>query len=127
MNWNYRVDAERSVFFVEASQRVTQDELMLGASRITSDPAFHPANRVLLDFSGATDWALRADLLSNLGASPHFSPRSRRAIIVRDGLPQAMFAVHKYSAHPGSVHIFSNRALAVAWLNQDVPPEQRIE
>ncbi len=127
MNWNYRVDAERSVFYVEASQLVTQDELMLGASRITSDPAFHPDIRVLLDFSGATDWALRADQLSMLGSLPRFSPRSRRAIVVREGLPQAMFAVHKFSAHPGSVRTFSKRALAVAWLNQDVPPEQKIE
>jgi hypothetical protein len=127
VNLNYRVDAERSVIYVEASLLVTSEELMQGASWITSDPAFHPDIRVLLDFTGATDWALRADHLSLLGSLPCFSPRSRRAIVVREGLPQAMFAVHKFSAHPGSVRTFSKRALAVAWLNQDVPPEQKIE
>lgn len=124
MSWTCHFDTERDVFIATATGVITEQYLRENVRLAYQDPRFHPDLRCFLDYSGVTDWQIPISVLTDLAASRKFSGKSRTAFFVVGSLSYGMTRAYQIFVDKGVVQIFTDRASAVAWLNEGVPPEK---
>lgn len=120
------IDPDRNVVFTTATGVLTDDDLAVGVRTAYQDPQFHSELNGFFDYSGVTDWKVSNDFLIMLAAKRRFSAATRTAIFVRGSLGYGMTRVYQTWVDDGQVKIFEDRAEAVKWLNEGVPPEKQI-
>lgn len=126
MPWSYTIDPDRNVVMTKAVGIVTEDDLRLGAAKGYADPRFHPDLRAFLDYTDVTDWRVSTNFLTRMAANRRFSEKSKTAILAVGLLNFGMSRAYQAFADKGQVQIFTDRAEAVAWLNEGYPPEMHI-
>jgi hypothetical protein len=124
MPWAYSINQERAAVLVEATGVVTGEELTAGVNALIRDPAFLPDMRILLDYHGITELRVSHTVIEALASSRVYSARSRRALYVLSGFGMGVGRYYQSFAHAGQVEVFTDRAEAIAWLNEGVPPEK---
>ena len=120
------IDKERGAIFVMTSGVFTEMEFVAGAALTIADPDFHPDHRVLVDFSGVTRFEVSAFTLTEFVRKQAFSKKSRRAFVVGSGFGASFVNYGKASGAVEQIQIFHDRAGALAWLNEGVPPEKML-
>ena len=128
--WSYVIDTVRDVLLVKATGVFTDTDLQDMRTVTTRDPRFHREIRALFDYVEVSQSGVTLDAVGSWPMGQLYGPKSRRAIVVRPGLHEAIAHAFRYSidqdAH-GKVLVADTRGDAVAWLNQDVAAEKRIE
>lgn len=125
MPWSYSIDPERGIIVATGTGVLTGDELMVGLANETRDPHFRSDMRYFIDYHAVTDVRVPASTMMQAAAHPAFSTGMRRAFYVSSGFFESALKFAKLSAN-GPYEVFTDRASAVAWLNEGVPPEKRI-
>ena len=116
-------DKERGAIFVTATGVFTELEFTTGTSLTINEPDFQPDLRVLIDFSGVTRFDVSAKALVDFVSKQAFSKKARRAFVVERGFGASFVSFGKSSGALEQIQIFYDRAGALAWLNEAVPPE----
>jgi len=120
----HSIDKERGAIFVTATGIFTEMEFVTGTALTIADPDFHPDHRVLVDFTGVTRFDIPAKRLADFVSKKPFSEKSRRAFVVGPGFGSLFVTYGKTSGAVEQIQIFRDRAGALAWLNEGVPPEK---
>jgi hypothetical protein len=126
MPWTYTIDQERDAVLVTATGIVTGDELTAGAKTLAQDPGFHPDIRILLDYHAISELRVAYNVIETLASSRIYSEKSRRACYVQAGFGVGVGQYYQAFAQAGRVEVFTERAEALAWLNEGVPPEKTL-
>lgn len=126
MVWNYTFDSEKDVLIGAATGILTAHELKTGVVAAIHDPRFHPDIRIFLDYHAVTQLAFSADTMEEMAKHRVYSAKSRRAFLVSSNLHAAFFGYYRAIVDAGRVEVFTDRAKALAWLNEGVPPEKNI-
>lgn len=126
MPWSYTIKPELNLATTSASGIVTEEELLRGVLAAYSDPLFHPELRAFLDYSEPVEWRVTAEFLTRLASRRKFSAKSRTAIWAVGPLNYGMCRAYQGFVEDGHVKIFTDRAEALAWLNEGYPPEKHI-
>jgi len=124
MSWTYAIDKERDVLLITASGVLTAHELRSGVATATTDVSFHPDIRILIDYRAVTKIGFSIDTVEAMASNRVYSPKSRRAFLVTSGFAAGIFQMYRTMAQAGIVRVFIERDAALAWLNEDVPPEK---
>jgi len=125
MPWAHTLDKERSAILVKVSGRLNDKELILGLDRVGLDPDYRKDFRFFLDYTEVTELQLSAATMMAVARYPIFSSESRRSFLVSHGFFAS--ALQFVRAHAvGKFQVFENRQDALAWLNEDFPPEKAI-
>ena len=126
MPFTYTIDREREAVFYSATGVLTDEIAQDLHSKIFQDPDFHPHFRVLGDYSGVSELQISAVTIASLAARSGFSKQSRRALLTQYGIISGTALFYTQNTPPGNARIFYDRAKALAWLNEGVPPEKVI-
>lgn len=126
MPWNYVIDQERDAVLVTATGVVTGEELTAGVKTLVQDPGFHPDIRMLLDYHAISELRVSYNVIETLASSRVYSAKSRRACYVQVGFALGVGQYYQAFAQAGRVEVFTDRAEALAWLNESVPPEKAL-
>ncbi len=126
MPWSYSIDSERNVVFTTGTGVLTEQELLGGLRSLYADPKFHPDHRGLFDYREVETLQVSNDLMASLAASRKYSARSRTAFLVNGPLAYGLGRLYQTWVQDGQVKIANERAEAVAWLNEGLPPEKHI-
>lgn len=127
MPWTYTFDSTRDVLIGTATGILTAEELKTGVMAVTHDPRFHPDIRIFLDYYAVTELALSAHTMEELAKIRVYSAKSRRAFLVSSALFAAFFGYYRNIVQAGRVEVFTDRATALAWLNEGFPTGKHIE
>jgi hypothetical protein len=126
MPWSYAIYPELNLATTTASGIVTEEELLRGVLTAYSDPRFNPDLRAFLDYSQAVEWQVSAEFMARLAPERKFSANSRTAIWAVGPLNYGMCRIYQSFVDAGVVRIFSERADALAWLNEGYPAEKHL-
>ena len=129
MPWTSSFDAERHALFITATGVLTDEELRSGTTTTFQDPRQRSTLRVLLDYSGTTNILVTVATVQQLATNKAFLPGSRRAFLASSDLAYGMGRMYKAYAEGGlngEVRVFRDRGRALAWLNEDAPPDKII-
>lgn len=126
MPWSYSINPALNLATTMASGIVTEEELLQGVLSAYADPRFQPEMRAFLDYSQAVEWRVSAEFLARLAPQRKFAAGSRTAIWAVGPLNYGMCRVYQSFVDSGQLRIFGDRAEALAWLNEGVPPEQHV-
>lgn len=124
------IDLNLNAAFAVASGVVTDEEVIPAMSALYSDPRFHPDMRHLADWTQVTENHASGETLAQLARISKFSPRARRAILVKGDLEFGLFRVfHAYMSLQklSQLRVFRNRAEALGWLNEAIELEKHIK
>lgn len=117
-------DLERDVIVVTGTGILTDDDAISVAKQVYRDPRFHPDMRGYCDFSEVTQWEVRREVLLALAANRKLSEKSRTAICATALAAFGMSRMYQALVQKGKISVFNDRAEALAWLNEGVPPEK---
>ena len=126
MSWQYTIDRERDVVLITATGVLTADDLLTGVAKATRDPDFHPDIRILIDYLAVTDLKFSARTVETMAGYRIYSAKSRRAFLVTAGFAAGIFEYYRTYVTAEQMEVFLNRAPALAWLNEGMPPEKVI-
>ena len=124
MALTHSIDIKRQVVFVTATGVLTDDDLQFGVAAMRWDPHFDQDMRGLLDLTQVTRLSVTATTLASLTTPRTFSAKSRRAFLIASGLAGATMEFYRMNVVTGRVEVFDDRAKALKWLNDGVPPEK---
>lgn len=124
---SFHFDPQRDVLFVSAWGVFTDHEFTAGATATVTDPTFRADLRVLVDFLKVEELRVSAQTLAKFVEQRHFSARSRRAFLVNSHFAQAFVEIGKSFGAPEQIRVFTNRAQAVAWLNEGQPADKWLD
>lgn len=123
----FRIDPTKGIIEVTAHGVVTFGDLMGAIKAVPNDPDFSSDLRCLNDFSAATELTLTASELERLAETRTLATTSRRALIATASLVYGMgrmYEAHVDINNHGTIRVFTERAAALAWLNEGVPAEK---
>ena len=123
MSWTYTIDTERKVLLGTAAGILEAEELQTGVATATRDPRFHPDMRIFLDYRAVTELRFSIDTMEMMARNRVYSAKSRRAFLVPTAIDAGFFQYYRAIVETGRVEVFTDRAQALAWLNQGVRPE----
>lgn len=126
MPWSYTIDPKRNVIFTTGTGILTQEELAFGVKMAKQDPLYHPDLNAFFDWTKVTGWKMDSDFLARLVAARTFSGGTRTAMLASNPLGYGMCRIMEAWVSNGQMMLFTDRAEAVAWLNEGVPPEKHI-
>ncbi len=126
MAWSYTIDTDKNVAFTSGSGVLTDEEIFSGVMSLYSDPRFHPDLRGLFDYRNVATLKVSSEMMARLAAHRRYSDKSRTAFLVNGPLGFGLGRVYQSWIDRGQVKITYDRAEAVAWLNEGVPPEKHI-
>lgn len=126
MPWTYTIDTERDVVFSTGIGVLTNEELVAGIRAVYADPRFRPDMRAFSDYSQVTDWKVSNEMVTSLASTRKFSANARAAFFIHGSLAFGITRMYQAWVDKGQVNIFTDRAEALTWLNEGVPPEKRI-
>ena len=126
----HAIDLSLNAAFAVASVIVTDEEVIPAMSALYADPRFHPDMRHLADYSQVTKNHTSGETLSKLARISKFSPRARRAILVKNDLEFGLLRVFQSYVSMQAIpqlRVFRDRSEAVSWLNEGVEAEKHIK
>lgn len=126
MPWTYTIDLARNVVFTAGSGVLTEAEVETGVMSLYADPQFRPDLRGLFDYRGVETMKVSSEAMGRLAARRKYSANTRTAFLVKGPLGFGLGRVYQSSVESGHVKITLDRAEAVAWLNEGVPPEKHV-
>jgi hypothetical protein len=124
--WSYDIDTDKDVAFTTGTGVLTDQEVFDGVMSLYDDPRFHPDLRGLFDYRGVGTLKVSSETMAKLAAKRRYSDQTRTAFLVNGPLGFGLGRVYQSWVDLGQVKITYDRAEAVAWLNEGVPPEKHI-
>jgi hypothetical protein len=128
--WTYTIDTAHDVLLARASGTFSSADLLAMRTVTTRDSRFHSGIRALFDYLDVSKSEVTFDAVAAWPTGQLYGPKSRRAILVNPGLHEAVAHAFRASideSSHGKVFVTSSRAEAVAWLNDGVANDRRIE
>lgn len=124
VSWKYTIDKALGAVFTEAAGILTEVELVAGVRALYEDPQFHPDFRGLFDYTRVTTNEISSERMASMAAMRKYSANARTAFLVTGQLSYGLGRVYQSWIDEGQVMVTYNRAEALAWLNEGVPPEK---
>jgi hypothetical protein len=123
----YKIDKVRRLVISSGSGVLTIEDILMHQERLLADPDFDSSFSQLTDFTQFTKIDVTADQVRLAAKKDIFSPRSRRALVVKNDLQYGlarMFEIHRDSAGEVGIRVFRNLDEALDWvLPGDSVPE----
>jgi len=115
----YNIDKERRLVLSSGTGVLTREDLLGHMDRLSKDPDFDPDFSQVLDFTQITALEIGPEDVRQLAQRSIFSPRSRRAFVVKDdfqyGLAR-MFEIHRELKGEMGIRVFRTFEEAMDWI-----------
>lgn len=122
MPCSFHIDVANEVVFFTATGCITDGELVQTLMAMANDEAFDADFRGFADCTQVTEHLVSAETMQLLAGNPRSSADSRWVFLVNEGLAAGIARFYKLSLKFGHLEVFTDRATALAWINDGVPP-----
>jgi hypothetical protein len=116
---DYKIDKSRRLVLSTASGVFTAEDIRGHMDRLTADSDFDPDFYQLADFTAVTAMKVSPDDIRMFAERTVFSPRSRRAFVVKDdaqfGLAR-MFEIHRDLKDESGIRVFRSIQDGLEWI-----------
>jgi hypothetical protein len=115
----YKIDKERRIVLSSGTGVLTKKDLVGHMDRLSNDPDFNPDFSQVLDFTQLSGLEVGPDDVRQLAQRNIFSPRSRRAFVVKDDLQfglARMFEIHRELNGETGIRVFRTFDEALDWI-----------
>ena len=115
----YKIDKERRLVLSSGAGVLTKDDIFGHMERLLKDPDFDPNFSQLTDFRQITSLDFGPEDVRLFAERTIFSPRSRRAILVKDDLQfglARMFEIHRELHGATGIRVFRSLDEALDWI-----------
>ena len=115
----YKIDKERRLVLSSGAGVLTKEDILGHMDRLSKDPDFDPDFSQVSDFTQLTGLNIEPEDVRQLAQRNIFSPRSRRAFVVKDDLQfglARMFQTHRELSGEGGIRVFRTIDEALDWV-----------
>jgi hypothetical protein len=115
----YKIDKERRLVSSSGTGVLTKADILGHMDRLSNDPDFDPDFSQLIDFTEITGLEIGPEDVRQFAQRIIFSPRSRRAILVKDDLQfglARMFEIHRELNGETGIRVFRTLDDALDWI-----------
>ncbi len=115
----YNIDKERRLVLSSGDGVLTKADLLGHMDQLSKDPDFDPDFSQVLDFRQITALEIGPEDVRQLAQRNIFSPRSRRAFVVKDDLQfglARMFEIHRELKGETGIRVFRTFDEAMDWI-----------
>jgi len=115
----YTIDKERRLVLSSGNGALTKEDLLGQMERLSKDPDFNPEFCQVVDFTQITAVEVEPEDVRQLAQRNLFSPRSRRAFVVKDDLQfglARMFEIHRELRGETGIRVFRSFDEAMDWI-----------
>jgi hypothetical protein len=115
----YKIDKERRLVLSSGTGVLTREDILGHMERLSKDPDFDPAFSQLMDCTQITTLEIGPEDVRQFAQRNIFSPRSRRAIVVKDDLQfglARMFEIHRDLNGETGIRVFRTLDDALDWI-----------
>jgi len=115
----YTIDKERRLVLSSGDGVLTKEDIWGHMDRLSNDPDFNPEFSQVMDFRQITALEVEPEDVRQLAQRNIFSPRSRRAILVKDDLQfglARMFEIHRELKGETGIRVFRTFDEAMDWI-----------
>lgn len=119
MSAYYNIDKERRLVLSSGAGVLTKEDLLGHMDRLSNDPDFNPDFAQVLDFTRINLVEVEPEDVRQLAQRNIFSPRSRRAFVVKDDLQfglARMFEIHRELKGETGIRVFRAFDEAMDWI-----------
>jgi hypothetical protein len=116
---SYKIDKERKLVLSSGTGVLTKEDILGHMDRLSKDPDFDPNFSQVSDFTQITVLEIGPEDVRQLAQRNVFSPRSRRAFIVKDDLQfglARMFEIHRDLSGETGIRVFRTFDEAMDWI-----------
>jgi hypothetical protein len=120
MSAYYNIDKERRLVLSSGAGVLTKEDLLGHMDRLSNDPDFDPDFGQVLDFTRINLVEVEPEDVRQLAQRNIFSPRSRRAFVVKDDLQfglARMFEIHRELKGETGIRVFRTFDEAMDWIS----------
>jgi hypothetical protein len=126
MSASYHIDKERRLVMSSGAGVLTREDILGHMDRLLNDLDFDPDFSQLTDFTHVSALEIEPEDVRQLAQRNVFSPRSRRAFVVKDDLQYGlarMFQIHRELNGEGGIRVFRTFDEAMDWIQVgNAPP-----
>src|SRR5579864_1804916 len=115
----YTIDKKRRLVLSSGNGALTKEDLLGHMERLSKDPDFNPEFCQVVDFTQITAVEVEPEDVRQLAQRNIFSPRSRRAFVVKDDLQfglARMFEIHRELKGETGIRVFRTFDEAMDWI-----------
>lgn len=115
----YNIDKERRLVLSSGAGVLTKEDLLGHMDRLSKDPDFDPDFSQVVDFTQIDLVEVEPEDVRQLAQRNIFSPRSRRAFVVKDDLQYGlarMFEIHRELKGERGIRVFRTFDEAMDWI-----------
>ena len=115
----YKIDKERKLVLSSGTGVLTKEDILGHMDRLSKDPDFDPNFSQVSDFTQITVLEIGPEDVRQLAQRNVFSPRSRRAFVVKDDLQfglARMFEIHRDLSGETGIRVFRTFDEAMDWI-----------
>jgi hypothetical protein len=115
----YTIDKERRLVLSSGAGVLTKEDLWGHMERLSKDPDFNPDFCQVLDFTQITELEVVPEDVRQLAQRNIYSPRSRRAFVVKDDLQfglARMFEIYRELNGEAGIRVFRTFDEAMDWI-----------
>jgi hypothetical protein len=115
----YKIDKERKLVLSSGTGVLTKEDILGHMDRLSKDPDFDPDFSQLMDFRQITGVEFGPQDVRQFAERNIFSPRARRAILVKDNLQfglARMFEIHRELNGETGIRVFRTFDEAMDWI-----------
>jgi hypothetical protein len=115
----YKIDKERRLILSSGSGVLTKEDVLGHMERLSKDLDFDPDFSQLTDFRHITALEIGPEDVRQFAQRNIFSPRSRRALLVKDDLQfglARMFEIHRDLHGETGIRVFRSLDEALDWI-----------
>lgn len=119
MSASYKIDKERKLVLSSGTGVLTKEDILGHMDRLSKDPDFDPNFSQVSDFTQITVLEIGPEDVRQLAQRNVFSPRSRRAFVVKDDLQfglARMFEIHRDLSGETGIRVFRTFDEAMDWI-----------
>jgi hypothetical protein len=116
---SYKIDKERKLVLSSGTGVLTKEDILGHMDRLSKDPDFDPNFSQVSDFTQITVLEIGPEDVRQLAQRNVFSPRSRRAFVVKDDLQfglARMFEIHRDLSGETGIRVFRTFDEAMDWI-----------
>jgi hypothetical protein len=115
----YKIEKERRLVLSSATGVITKEDFLGHMDRLSNDPDFDPDFSQVVDFTQIDALEIEPEDVRQLAERNIFSPRSRRAFVVKDDLQfglARMFEIHRELRGEIGIRVFRTFDEALDWV-----------
>jgi hypothetical protein len=115
----YKIDIERRLVLSFGTGVLTKEDILGHMDRLSKDPDFDPEFSQVSDFTQLTGLDIEPEDVRQIAHRNLFSPRSRRAFVVKDDLQYGfarMFQIHRELNGEEGIRVFRIFDEALDWI-----------